>query len=90
MRNRVPTSQREVDRLCRRIWNDAVRGRCMMQGIKTPEGRSPTYCGPGHRCSARIASNRTLPKGTLHVMILVRTKRGINLQDVTYRHAYPL
>ena len=54
MRNRVPTSQREVDRLCRRIWNDAVRGRCMMQGIKTPEGRSPTYCGPGTDARAAL------------------------------------
>ena len=58
MRNRAPTSQREVDRLCKRIWNDAVRGRCMMQGIKTPQGLPPTFCGPG--VNPRAHDNHTI------------------------------
>lgn len=57
MRNRVPTSQREVDRLCGQIWNDAVRGRCMMQGIKTriaSKNRYPTQVIVSNKCRRKV------------------------------------
>ena len=46
MRSRGPNSQREVDRICKRIWNQVSTGSCLMKGIKTPRGMPPDYCGP--------------------------------------------
>ena len=58
MRDQAFMSERDINRRCRRIWNDAVRGCCLMKGIKTLKGRSPTYCGP--RPDPRASNNHTI------------------------------
>ena len=63
MRSRGPSSQREVDRICRRIWNEVGKGRCLMQGIKTVRGVPPAYCGPGP--SSKAHKNHTISESIM-------------------------
>ena len=63
MKSRVPSTQRTVDRTCKRIWNEAGKGRCFMQGIKTARGGPPAYCGPNS--SLKAHKNHTISESII-------------------------
>ena len=82
MRPRGPNSQREVDRICKKIWNQVGKGTCLMQGIKTPRGVAPDYCGPGLSPSAH--KNHTISESIIEAVDYSKTGKVVTFLPPTF------
>ena len=81
MISRGPNSQREVDRTCKKIWNQVGKGSCLMQGIKTPRGMPPEYCGPGLSPSAH--KNHTISESIMAAVDYSQTGKVVTFLPPT-------
>ena len=82
MRSRGPSTQREVDRICKKLWNQVGKGQCLMQGIKTPLGVPPTYCGPGVNPSAH--KNHTISESIMTAVDYKGTRKVVTFLPPTH------
>ena len=81
MKKQTIKSQRELDKLCKQMWNESAKGQCLMKGLKTSNGNAPNYCGPAPE--PQTCRNHTIADNIIRAADVNRSGRVVTFRPAT-------